>query len=421
MLKTDEKTIQLSGTEVAVAIRGKHCDIRNDGTDTVYASRKSPVVAGADGVLSVPAGQSVQLRGVCSKTVHLLGTGSVALAGHDDTEPVFKCAPAGGGGGTVDQVARDTINQHANNTGIHLTAEEVAELVSNENLLINSDFRNVINQRGETEYTGGYSIDCWKCGGTIKLEVADGYIDITQNTSGGSTLTQYFEAPERFAGENITISVCCQLIEGDGMYTIATYDTATEGSSATDGEWTNNYITADDTIKVHTVKASIVNGLNSIAMRPSVAGSKVRLYWVKLEIGEHATQFIAPDPAVELAKCQRYYINLNAEKGDLAHYGVGTAETDTTILMSLPLPATMRTSPSLSYGGSIRVVPSDELKNYINVTKIELVGARFNNSGAVMLRITCDGGLTVGETCWMTNGSGSAGDSSAYIALSAEL
>jgi hypothetical protein len=305
------KTVSLTaGTETKVEISGGYnVGVINYTTDMLYASRKSGISAGADDVAAIPAGDSYVIR-AADDTVYLLATaaGNVQLESIGAKE-VFKIAAArssSGGGGTVDDIARQAITSHANNTDIHLTAEDVAELVSGENLLINSDFRNAINQRGEAEYTGGYAIDHWKCGGTIKLEVTDGYIDVTQNTSGGNTITQYFEVPERFAGENITISVCCQLIEGDGMCTIATYDTATEGV-ATDGAWTNNYITADDTIKVHTVKVSIVNGLNSIALRPSVAGSKVRLYWAKIEIGEFATRYIAPDPATELEKCQRYY------------------------------------------------------------------------------------------------------------------
>ena len=305
-MKLNTKTIVLTGTEQEIRLSGQNCDIRNDGTDTVYASGEANITAGADGVMSLPAGQAVQIHDF-GGVMYLLGTGSVQICGHDYQTPVFKCATTGGGSGTTDQTARDTINLHANNTDIHLTAEDVAELVSNENLLINSDFRRAINQRGQSEYTSGvYSIDGWKCGGSIKVEVADGYIDVIQNTSGGSTLTQYLEDPADFAGKDITISICCQLIEGNGTCAVAAYDTATEGG-ATDGAWTTKYITADDTIQVYSVTVPLVNGLNHLAMRPSAAGSKVRLYWVKLELGDRATQFVPPNAATELLKCQRRY------------------------------------------------------------------------------------------------------------------
>ena len=36
-----------------------------------------------------------------------------------------------------------------------------------------------------------------------------------------------------------------------------------------------------------------------------------KIEWVKLELGSIATQFVPPDPATELLKCQRYYFALN--------------------------------------------------------------------------------------------------------------
>ncbi len=94
------KTIVLSGAEEAVELYGGNCDIRNDGTDTVYASAEAGITAGADGVLSIPAGGAAKLLD-CEGTVHLLGTGSVMLCGNDYSELVFKSAAtssAGGGG-----------------------------------------------------------------------------------------------------------------------------------------------------------------------------------------------------------------------------------------------------------------------------------------------------------------------------------
>lgn len=85
------KTIVLSGAEQAVVLDGYNCDIRNDGTDTVYASAKEGITAGADGVLSIPAGGAVKLLD-CEGIVYLLGTGSVMLCGTDYAESVFKSA-----------------------------------------------------------------------------------------------------------------------------------------------------------------------------------------------------------------------------------------------------------------------------------------------------------------------------------------
>lgn len=120
------KTINLTGSEVAVKVGGGNSEIKNNGTETIYASAASGIVAGADGVVSIPAGASVTVidtRG----TIYILGTGSVEVVGKDFVAPVFKSAATSGGGGTEDEVARNAINAHAGNTEIHVSATEKSE------------------------------------------------------------------------------------------------------------------------------------------------------------------------------------------------------------------------------------------------------------------------------------------------------
>lgn len=120
------KTIALTGAEQAISIGGSHAEVKNNGTDTIYASANSGIVAGADGVVSIPAGAAVTVLDTRG-TVYLLGTGSVEIVGKDFVSQVFKAAAtSGGGGGTEDEVARNAISAHAGNAGIHVTAEEKA-------------------------------------------------------------------------------------------------------------------------------------------------------------------------------------------------------------------------------------------------------------------------------------------------------
>ena len=156
------KTINLTGAEVAVTgLDGAHAHIRNDGTEVIYAAKTAGITAGADGVASIPAGQSDTLRGI-SGAVYLLGTGSVLIQSDDYVASPFKTSAASGGSG-ADEVARTAINTHAGNDEIHVTAEEKAAWnavnYSNPNLLINPDFR--INQRGLSEYASDYTVDRW--------------------------------------------------------------------------------------------------------------------------------------------------------------------------------------------------------------------------------------------------------------------
>ena len=119
------KTISLTGEEIKVDYSGgTNAWLRNDGATTVYASAVPGVTAGADGVVSIPAGQAVRIDGAC-RTVYLLGTGSVQLVGSDYTACPFKTSAQAGGSG-ADEVARAAIEAHAGNVDIHVSAAEKA-------------------------------------------------------------------------------------------------------------------------------------------------------------------------------------------------------------------------------------------------------------------------------------------------------
>ena len=123
MKKLNTKTITLTGSEQEIRISGQNCDIRNDGVDTVYAAGEPNITAGADGVMSIPAGHAVKLLGV-EGTLYLLGSGTVQICGNDYSELVFKTAATSSGEGGVDQDARNAIGAHTGNAEIHVTAEE---------------------------------------------------------------------------------------------------------------------------------------------------------------------------------------------------------------------------------------------------------------------------------------------------------
>lgn len=117
-------TISLTGSEVKADFYGTNAWLRNDGTSTVYASKSPSVTAGADGVVSVPAGGSAPVFDAHG-TVYLIGTGSVLLIGSDYSENPFKTS-AQSGGSSADEVARAAIEAHAGNSTIHLTAEQLS-------------------------------------------------------------------------------------------------------------------------------------------------------------------------------------------------------------------------------------------------------------------------------------------------------
>lgn len=251
-------TKTLDGAEVCVAIGGQNTEIRNDGAATVYASANEGIVAGADGVVAIPAGAAVTVLDTRGR-VYLLGTGEVSVVGKDTVSAVFKCAPASGGSGQ-DDVARQAIAAHEGNAVVHVTTAEKANWnavnYSNPNLLINPDFR--VNQRGAsgTISAAGYFVDRWQ-----------------------------------LTGGEVTINADCTIMLNG---TIAqTLEFAVDADvTATANAGTATY---DDTTRTFTLTAN---------------GEVVE--WAKLEIGNVATPFSPPDPATELSKCQRYYQKIAA-------------------------------------------------------------------------------------------------------------
>ena len=120
------KTIALTGAEIRADYSGgTNAWLRNDGTATVYASTAPGVAVGADGTVSIPAGQAAAIYGACG-TVYLLGTGMVQLVGSDYTACPFKVSTSTGGESGVDEVARGAIAAHEGNAGIHISAAEKA-------------------------------------------------------------------------------------------------------------------------------------------------------------------------------------------------------------------------------------------------------------------------------------------------------
>jgi len=311
------KTIALSGAEIRADYSGgTNAWLRNDGTATVYASGAPGISAGADGTVSIPAGQSVGVYGA-NGTVYLMGTGSVQLIGSDYSTSPFKASTQSGGSG-ADSVARAAIEAHAADSDIHVTATEKAAWnavnYSNPNLLINPNF--VINQRGGNIYSysvasgsidGGFTVDHW-----ISTIVGSGnsgsYNAETHILSGSvldkngyyANLCQFIENPVRFAGKTLTFSAGMSELDQPALIQIwRTEGTTTTGVAAT------HYNLKADKVLTFTMPSDLTEA-SKIRVVLQTRGS-VKLDWAKLELGSAATPFVPPDPVTELEKCQRFY------------------------------------------------------------------------------------------------------------------
>ena len=174
---------------------------------------------------------------------------------------------------------------------------ELNTMFSNPNLLINSDFRNPVNQRGNTSYTytgadSAYTIDRWCMNFNSIVTVNDGYTTLTGNTSNNNYWYQPFE--HALSG-TFTLSVCVKNVTGDNgvMYVYTLDDSGTK----------NRFALAQGT-KTITFEATNLRRVGFCALKTGVSAD---IYWIKLEQGSIATTFVPRLYAEELALCQRYY------------------------------------------------------------------------------------------------------------------
>ena len=300
------KTIVLTGEEIRADYSGgTNAWLRNDGTTTVYASAVPGVTAGADGVVSIPAGQAVRIDGAC-RTVYLLGTtGSVQLVGSDYTACPFKTSVQGGSG--ADSVARAAIEAHASDADIHVTATEKeawnAVNYSNPNLLINPDFR--INQRGQAEYTSGYTVDRWYSPGKCSAAPISGGVKLTSTVTASSTthaFWQDFEFP--LPPGKYTLSLKAADVTGVWAARIRT---VTAAGDYVDSYYTPRLQAGINSVTVDLSDSEYISAVSIGFNKGNEAGNSLKLAWAKLEGGSLATPFVPPDYAAELAKCQRFY------------------------------------------------------------------------------------------------------------------
>jgi hypothetical protein len=300
------KTIVLTGEEIRADYSGgTNAWLRNDGTATVYASAAPGVTAGADGVVSIPAGQAVRIDGAC-RTVYLLGTGSIQLVGSDYTACPFKVSTSTGGESGVDEVARGAIAAHEGNADIHVTATEKAAWnavnYSNPNLLINPDFR--INQRGQAEYTSGYTVDRWYSPGKCSAAPISGGVKLTSTVTASSTthaFWQDFEFP--LPPGKYTLSLKAADVTGVWAARIRT---VTAAGDYVDSYYTPRLQAGINSVTVDLPDSEYISALSVSLNKGIEIGDSLTIEWMKLENGS-ATLFVHPDLATELEKCQRFY------------------------------------------------------------------------------------------------------------------
>lgn len=200
----------------------------------------------------------------------------------------------------------------------------------NPNLLVNWDFRNPVNQRGQTSYTGAvYGLDMWKSSvSSTVLSIVSGGIKIS---SGGTAVQMLQFTPDN--GMQVTLSA---KINGEIISHTFIWDQSSTYIAS--GTFPNGFRLA-------------VSGTVNYVQLYNVSGSAdAVIESAKLELGSVSTLQNDPpqDYGVELAKCQRYLLPLNQyfrQRADRL--------TENTIDFNIPVPVTMRTLPAIKNTNSL--------------------------------------------------------------------
>ena len=194
------------------------------------------------------------------------------------------------------------LTEHIDNTDIHLTAEKAIEAaatsISNLNLLDNPDLS--INQRGEESWSPAgeqqiYTVDRWYVAKCTAIKLASGGISLAWNGTDGDSgwIQQKIPTTELF-GKVVTISA-----DLDGERHSVTATVPTTADKTVGGA-------ANEDSSILFAVSNHGNNLMSVVVFSKVT-TPITIENIKLELSSQATPFLPPDPATELAKCQRYY------------------------------------------------------------------------------------------------------------------
>lgn len=252
---------------------------------------------------------------------------------------------------------QEYVNNAIPSLGDYATKQYAKGMVAH-NLLDNSDFRNPINQRGQTTYKdNGYTVDRWEVySGTVSI--ASDYIA----TSG--QMYQKIATP--------TNKVYTFAIENDAGIAMVT------------GIPANGIISTS--LGNATIKLATIDEYTEVVIEPAEGHTIAGAYWAALYEGEYTIETLPPyvpkGYTAELAECQRYYYRVgdnitrfsNPISGKYGIQGSG-------VIINLPI--TMRIIPTatiaydINDGDEKTATPLWITKNTLSLPAIDINAGEF--------------------------------------------
>ncbi len=309
----------LTGTDKEISVQGRYASVKNNGTETVYASSAPDLELNAAEVVPIQAGESVIVRD-CRKKLYVRGSGQIAVVSGNEPVNFFKPAPKGNGGGSGDGITQqqlnDTLKSYATITSVDTKLEEYAskdeiptslpayggnadtvggksaeELIqSNPNLLLNPDFK--VNQRGKSEYgydgSDRYTVDRWKLQANLTLTVHSDYVTVSRHDPTSNSHTGFRQELNIPDDTSVTLQAC---VKGNGSFTL--FHNGFSGTAEMQVQDTDGWVV---------VKCTGYGASDAGVLLRGTATS-LDIKWIKLELGAVSTPFIPPNPLEEALKC----------------------------------------------------------------------------------------------------------------------
>lgn len=294
---------------------------------------------------------------------------------------------------------------------------------SNQNILDNAVFLPafLVNQRGQSVYSGGgYTFDRWRLNGNTAsgctVTISDAGVRIQNAGAGSNWLNQPFES--QLPAGVYTLSILTTAVSGNSRIELLDASNRVVGTAAN---------ISGPGLTEHTIT------IGNTAVRFAIfleAGADITVTAAKIEPGNEQTLAYSdssnnwylsenPSPAVEWAKCRRYFQKLTV-KGAIYGYSIANVLAYTHNQVNLTLRLGMRVpagnAVAVTYS-SLSDIVLTQLRIADGVPLTNISSARVTDSGdVVMLLTTADNALTAGAAY----NAAILGSSDGFIAFSTE-
>ena len=264
-------------------------------------------------------------------------------------------------------------------------------------------------------------------------QVIEGYniADLMWGTANAKTVTLSFWVYSSLTG---TFGGALQNYASDRSYpfsyTVSSANTWTQASITVAGDTTGTWTTTNSggialifSMGTGSTKSGTAGSwgstyYTSVTGAVSVVGTNGATFYitgVQLEVGSSATGFEYVNYQTSLANCQRYYwkISGGVDSASAVYAGVGSGVSNggTTARIAFPMNTQMRTSPTISFGGTIYVYDP-------GVATVSSISTIYGGRQTGLVEFTTSNALTSGHGAICFTGSTNPTD---FVSGSAEL